>query len=75
MLYSVIPTDVILASTPYRGQTHCTYARRGQAVVEMIHGPRGRYVQRIYSTNPADYLDGRNHPGSFCQSSLQCSFP
>lgn len=74
MLYSIIPTDVILAATPYRGQTHCTYARRGQAVVEMIQSPRGRCVQRIYSTNPADYLDARNDPGAVCRLPSQCFF-
>lgn len=75
MLYSIIPTDVILAATPYHGRTHCTYARRGQAVVEMIRSPRGCCVQRIYSTNPADYLDGRNRPGVLCHLPSQYLVP
>lgn len=67
MIYSVIPTEIIMAHLPRPGYAHCVYARRGRAVVETIQGPRGRCVQRIYSTNPADFLDGRNSPGTLCR--------
>lgn len=65
MMYTIVPPEVLLYTEPQpAAPAACSTCAWGGRYLEVSHTPQGTMVNRLISTNPADYLNPALQPGA-----------